>query len=53
MSELPRPRPDGEPEIVEKERRLAVIQRQAMELVPAESVSLGVGKEPAITNCRW
>lgn len=44
MSELPRPRPDGEPEIVEKERRLAVIQRQAMELVPAEMSALASAK---------
>ena len=47
MSELPRPRFDGEPEIVrevEKERRLAVIQRQAMELVPAGSSALASAK---------
>ena len=47
MSELPRPRFDGEPKIVqevEKERRLAVIQRQAMELVPAGSSALASAK---------
>jgi len=47
MSELPRLRPDVEPEIVpelDKEQRLTLIQRQAMELIPAETSALASAK---------
>src|SRR5579872_6288301 len=61
MSELPRSRPDVEPEIVEeldREQRLTLIQRQAMELVPAEtsalaSVKSGYYELPMLKEPSW